>query len=301
MEQTITQVSPQQQQMEKIKSAAQLKFQALQGLAYEIMLNSKAINIIDENTLAIGQQTLSKANQLLKDVDAKRKEIKKPYYDAGIQIDAIAETVKSPLEDSIETIKVKLKVWNTEQEKVAQAKNAENEKKFTVLKAIENQLNKKIKIAILPDQCQALLDSITEKFPKADTFGPYAGEAIEIKKKFIALLTAKKNMAESTMQNDASEVLAASEEAEIVAEEIQQLSNSIIERKVEVAESITVSKSKTRKVWKFEVIDANALPKQFLSADEKKIREYMNANKASFGKEKTVGGVRFYEDESIVA
>ena len=100
---------------------------------------------------------------------------------------------------------------------------------------------------------------------------------------------------------DEDKVLAAVEQAEAIQQESEQANEVIEEKRVEIRENITVAKSKTRKQWKFEVVDETKLAKTFLSFDTAKAREYMNANKATWGKGITLGGVRFYEDEVPIA
>jgi len=245
--------------------------------------------------------TVSKAKEVITAVDSKRKEIKQPYFEAGKLIDSLAKTVLGPLEEGMEQVKAKLKIWNAEQEKLQKSIEIENQKKYELLKGIEAQLNEKVKIAVTPEQCQTLIDSINQKFPSPERFVPYASEANLIKAKFIQLLTSKRQLAEAAATNDANKVQEAIDAQAEIVEEQQEVSVAIEERKEFTAEANVAVKSKTRKVWKFEIVDDAKLPRQFLSADEKKIREYMNANKSTFGKEKTAGGVRFYEDETPVA
>lgn len=301
MTQVATQPNTQEQMLEKVKMASQKRFEALQANAIQISEQCKSIAITDPDTLSIAMQTLSKSNEVMKAVDDKRSEIKAPYLQAGKLIDSMAKTILEPIEAGMVQLKNKLKVWNTEQEKLQNAAAIENQKKYELLKGIEAQLNEKVKIAVTPDQCDKLIASINEKFPAAERFVPYASEANLIKAKFINLLSNKKQLACAAAKNDADKVQEVVERQEEIIQEQQEASVLIEDRKEMITEANIAVKSKTRKVWKFEIVDDAKLPRQFLCADEKKIREYMNNNKATFGKEKIVGGVKFYEDETPIA
>lgn len=53
----------------------------------------------------------------------------------------------------------------------------------------------------------------------------------------------------------------------------------------------------TREVWKFEVIDEKAVPREFLMVDESKIRKYVQAMKG----DSNIAGVRVYPEKTLAA
>jgi len=74
--------------------------------------NCEQIVISDPTTLAIAQQNLSKANDLLKYIEEKRIEIKAPYLVASKEIDRIGAELKQPVQDGIDHIKTQIKEWD---------------------------------------------------------------------------------------------------------------------------------------------------------------------------------------------
>jgi hypothetical protein len=47
-------------------------------------------------------------------------------------------------------------------------------------------------------------------------------------------------------------------------------------------------------VWMFEIVDRNAIPREFLMPDDKKIRQYVKAMKGAG----EIPGIRIYEDKT---
>ncbi len=304
MENTETKpTAPQQDQLAKIKSNAEKRFEVVTKMANDLALRCGKIEINDDTTLALAQQTLSEANRIFKMIEEKRVEIKSPYLQAGKEIDRIAGTILKPLEDALEKGKDKLREWNKKQDEVANAQKLLNEKKYNFLKSLERQIEEKIKLCTSVDNYNQLAANINSKWPAKETFGTYGDDAIKIKDNFITLIKTKVEILNSANGNTA-------EAANIVAEKIEEAksienkvaeTSAIIDEKKDIA-PVATSKSSVRKTWKHEVVDEMKLPRQFLSADDKKIREYFSSKlkeKTEYEglKEVTVGGVRFYIDE----
>jgi len=83
------------------------------------------MKVVDETSLAIAQQNLSKANQLAKFVEDKREEIKAPYLNAGKTIDKICKDLVVEINKGILHIKSQVKEWEVARRK----KEAVNEEK----------------------------------------------------------------------------------------------------------------------------------------------------------------------------
>jgi len=95
----------------------------------EITSLCSQIIVNDESTLNIAQQNLSKASQLAKYIDEKRAEIKKPYFEAGKQVDALAKELSTPLETVIVHIKDQVKQWELKRIELAEKAKKELEAK----------------------------------------------------------------------------------------------------------------------------------------------------------------------------
>lgn len=67
--------------------------------------------------------------------------------------------------------------------------------------------------------------------------------------------------------------------------------------------SIDLATNKTRGIrynWKFEVVDINQVPKEWLTVNETAVKDYMKENKDDL-KEETVNGIRYYKDMIVTA
>lgn len=298
--------TPQQDQLAKIKSAAEKRFEAITVQANELLLRVEKIDIKNETSLAIAQQTLSEVKRIEKMVEDKRVEIKAPYLQAGKEIDAIAKRVLGPLDTAMEKGDKKLRAWNAKQEEAANAQKAINEKKYTFLKALEKQIQDKLALCKSTEQYASLANNIATKWPGKETFGIYGDEAIKVKDNFIGLIKTKIDLFQAATGNDSSAAATVSEkieEAQAITAQASETASVIEEKKGIAATTAPVFKTAVRKTWKHEVIDEKALPRQFLSADDKKIRDYFNANVKTGVEEKGMkeiiaGGVRFYLDEA---
>lgn len=280
-----------------IKSATEARFEIIKKEALQIALQCKSAKVTDEITLGMASQIASKANQLSKAIDAKREEIKKPYLEAGRTIDTIAKSVLTPLSEGIEAIKKELRAWNEKQAEIARQQEIENTKISAKLQAINSQLTVKVNNCKNPQSCQDLIDSIGVNFPALETFGKYAEQAKEMKDRYIQLLRLRKATTEASNVLEQNKI---ANDTHNTIVSIEANAMTISTKQEIIAESITPTKSKTRKTWKFEVVDEVVLPREFCSADEVKIRKYMNDNKDTFGNEKIVAGVRFFLDESPI-
>ena len=291
----VTTTSPEEAALAKAKASAERKFDLVKTGAFELSIQVNEIEIEDENTLSIATQTLTKANDFFKQIEKRRTDIKSPYVKMGKMIDQIAASVNKPLGDAIAGMKVKMRDWNKKQEAEANAKNKENEVHLTRLNAISAQLKEKTDACASSEKAKLLIHSIETKFPPFEEFGSYANQAKETKDAYIQILRIKTKVTEAAEDGKRSpDTVDNLSEIKAVEESLEE--NLAISKEI-VDENSTALKSKTRKIWKFEITDDKALARQFLSADDKKIREYMNAKKDTFGTEKTVAGVRFFLDE----
>ena len=286
-------------QVDVAKSSAEKKFIALKNEASLLANQCLLIKVTDESTLSLASQVASKANGLLKLVEAKRVELKQPSINEGKAIDTLAKDIMNPLQEGVLAVKEELRKWNNKQAELVLQKELENKKLSDKLQAIVAQLTAKADNSKTPLACEELIASINEKFPAFETFGIYALEAKTAKDKFIQLLRIKKATLEASLEGRGLQsVENGIKQMDAVNETIRTNVVSIEEKKEIANETNVVVKSKTRKVWKFEVVNEKELPREFCSPDEGKIRAYMNENKETLDpKGNVTGGVRFFLDE----
>lgn len=295
-------VTKQDATLEKLKSQAELKFEGVKKLALELQAQAKAIDIKDELTLGMANQLLSKVKDHEKAVDEKRKALKKPYYDAGVIIDATAKAILAPLQDAMETGKTKLRIWNEQQQAIINQANAELEKKKEFLEKIINQIKEKCDKCVTPAQCISLSASIEKLFPTKDKFGPYGEQAMIQKKLYIDLLKTKHDAIAAALSGEqgSTDAIATMKDAEA---DVAATSNEVIqqaeEKKQELQEVAkgSVVKGSVRRVWKAVVVDHDKLPRRWLMPNMDAINKYMADNKINMMSPAEVDGVKFYIDE----
>lgn len=184
---------------------------ALKPQVDEIGLKLMQIKVIDENSLAICQQNLSKANSIVKSIEEKRVESKAPVIEAGKLIDGSCKTLTEIAMQGI--VHAKTEVANWEKQRLAEAKKLQDEidakAKLEADKVLAEDVRKKgitdyISNEMTPwlqscyskltnvFECDVLLDTINTRFPDEKKFQEYYADALQIKSNFIGLIEAKK-------------------------------------------------------------------------------------------------------------
>jgi hypothetical protein len=69
----------------------------------------------------------------------------------------------------------------------------------------------------------------------------------------------------------------------------------------QVAPVTTAPGTSTRKVWRWEIVNTDAVPREFLTVDEQALAKYVRAAKESGGAPYGIPGIRFYQETKIVA
>tara|TARA_R110000868_G_scaffold175859_1_gene413094 strand:- start:367 stop:1377 length:1011 start_codon:yes stop_codon:yes gene_type:complete len=196
------------------------------------------ITIMDDSTLMVGQQNLSKANSIAKSIEDKRKEVKEPYLAAGKLIDSTCAKLTEKIEEGITHIKNEVKKF--EANRLAEAKKIQDEinakAKIEADKIAAEEVRKKSitdymatispwlndcysKLKTVKD-CDGLLNTINTKFPGEDKFQEYYPDALDIKNNFINLIENKKvQLAASANISDAEQALLKEKEELAIAKQ----------------------------------------------------------------------------------
>lgn len=286
--------------LEKVKSAAQLKFETSIATAHDLKNQATAIIISDENTLAQANQILSKINTHLKETKTKGLAMRKPYNEAADIIISFEKLVTTPLDEAIKIGKEKLKQWNDAELEKARLAREEAEKQKKLFNDIVDQLQHKIKICNTVEECEKLTTSINDKWPTDDKFGPYAPEALIQKNFFLNILSTKKisiasNNIDGLKESDKELNNSTQATKEAIQEKQQEITGNI---------SDSVTKSSTRKTPKYEIIDESKLPREWLMPNPDKLKEHLNAIKSTLesGPNQSVEhhGVKFYIDNTVI-
>jgi len=302
--------------------------------------NCEQIVISDSTTLAIAQQNLSKANDLLKYIEEKRIEIKAPYLVASKEIDRIGAELKQPVQDGIDHIKTQIKEWDAklEERKKAEQKELE-EKALAEAKILEEQQRKSQEIlasingkftnwfkknlaeCTTIETCEKTLAYIHSNYPKKETFLEHGDLAYELRDNYIAMIENKKQLLISADVLSEEEIdiakrkQALSEQKEKLASEERELAvkeqEAKLKREKEEAEKLAEEQKKLL-LQKQETEKTSGVRKiwKFELVDKSKLPlEWIALDeqavklhlKSEDIKEGVVNGVKFYQEASVRA
>lgn len=284
------------------------KFNELKATAEEHILILSQIQITDNNSEAIATQQLSSAKAYVKHVESIRVEMKAPYLDMGKQIDTAAKTLNSPVDEWVEKVGKSLLAWK----QAAQRKREEEANRLANLKAkiISYQTESILEInackTVSPELAGVFKKRIAE-FPADDQWGEFVAEAHEMKKVLMAHGKSKKasleELAKATSKEEVEKIEVAQQIQE--AEAIQATQEIVIEKADNaIAKVESQTTTNIRKDWKATVFDFNAIPREFLILDEKKVKEYMREKvaKGDFVSGQTYQefGIQFKQEETLL-
>lgn len=316
-------------------TAAIAKFEAVKAQIDVMGHNLLAIKVKDESTLAIAQQNLSKANDLVKLVEDKRKSIKEKPWKECVTIDEAAKIISKTITEGIASVKKEVVNWETER----QAKEkAAKEKLTAALSAVKTVSVDQAKLDILqyiihkaavslkafseksttPDACDEHIKIIEDKYKPRDFFGEYAQNAYDLKDAYITLITVKRRALNGDAKSSFHVV-----NAQIVVDNImlylQKLERDLAKQVADQtankseAEKITAelenleaesALNKTKNIranWKFELVDKTKLTPEWTTIDEAAVKEYLAENKGEIKDGEVINGVKFYKDIIAIA
>lgn len=246
------------------------------------------IKVTDESSLKVCENSLSKFNDLVKAVEDKHKELKKPHWDNCTAIDGAKNYILNFEIDPIKYLKDEKLAYIAIVEKENKRKQ-ELEDRFN---AAKRYLNNALENLDTVKSCDSIIDVIPLPVNK-DKWQELTPQVEELYKNYITLFELKKKELEATETATPDEL-----------EAIQQVAEEA-KTKIEVAAVVTpiqtVSISKTRKTWKFEVANIADVPKQWLCVDEEKVKEYMAIQKDLLVDGQVIKGIKFYQQTSVVA
>jgi hypothetical protein len=216
---------------EKTKQSMEI-LSAFKAQVDEISSNCLLISIVDESSLSVGQQNLSKANTMLKAIEDKVKLIRKPLNDELKQISAIGAPLTESLEKAVNHLKSQVASWEKKRLEEEAAKKAEIDRQLAEkAKAeaaeqkrkddIRTYINEKA-VAVLKkmyedcvsvEACDNKLQSIEKNYKPREFFAEFADEAYSIKDNYISLIKAKREqLASVSVMSEAEKELALEKE-----------------------------------------------------------------------------------------
>lgn len=280
-------------ELEKV-SKEEIEFNKLKLKVIEVVAIANALTIYDATTLQIATQVLSEVKQAYDNVEAKRKDLKRPHHEAGVAVDKLAKVLSTPLEAALNGGKSKVIKFNMDEGKKAEKKQQE-------IEAIRVQIanySKTTMIAIDFARSEKELKDIWDKDIK---LGAFPGE--EKWKELLAEANAMRVTLQDYIKQAKIELLNPKEAdpevkaiiKEVAAEQVASAGQEQLE-----AATFTSSTKFRDSQMKFELVDISLVPAEWLTVDEDKVKAYMKENKDTLKVGDLKNGFRFYKDQSVV-
>ncbi len=277
--------------MELTLKNEQAQFEALKQQSISIAEQCQKLQVTDETTKAIATQNLSKALSVTKQIEEIRVKNKKPYKDAGDQIDALAKSLSKPITDSINIGKQNILAYD----KVLRDKADKEAERIRIIKTMI-QVYSNSAIAKM-DACKTY-DELKEARTEWIVNAP-KDKWSEFLPQFEASLLTLNEYAKSRKIGFLTPEQSDPEEAAIIAETvIEEVSNI---GAVEIAATFVPKLSGSRKTWTHELLDITQIPAEWMMLDDAIVKKWMadNKDKLTDGKELEFQGVRFFQRESL--
>ena len=304
--------------------------------------NCLKIKVVDEGTMSIATNNLSKVNDLVNLIEAKRVEIKAPYLSSGTLIDQTAKSIAEKAIAAVAHLKQELKQWELQRIELENKKREElqkeHEKKLAEIEAqkqkrkqvesyISNELTpwlkKQYAFIKTAEDADKILNTLKTKWPPAEKFGELLEQGNDLRFSYISLITTKKEQiinADSINEEEKAivkqkedliqqrELIAKKErellekEAAIAAEKAKKEAEAKLkEEQDRLAKEEAEKAAKTRKTWKFELVDKTKLKPEWITVDESAVKQYLKENKDKIKHGEIIDGIKFYQEVNVSA
>lgn len=270
----------------------QAALEALQNKATAIAETCSKIQITDDTTLSIATQKYSEANALVKDIDAKRVEVKQPYWDACTTIDALAKKLSDPLKKAVTDGKVKILAYDkSKKEKALIEQNRILGIKNAIAKYSNDAIAEMDKCETM-DQLKEVRERLVVNHPGAEKWFEFLPNFMETRSTLNEYAKSRKTSITTPQQADAEETIS-------IKEFIQESNNQIGTEAI--AETVVTKLAGSRKTWKFSIESLDDCPFDWIMLNDAVVKKYMSDNKASLidGQEIVINGVRFFQEETV--
>jgi len=273
---------------------------------------SKAVDIKDDETLAIAENNAAQIKTMMIRTEATRKALKDPYMKNGKAIDSYAKGVIDKLDAFSKRFSLNISTWRSVQEAHKRAELVAKQKELQIIEEektaetdrllrLTNTINAKLYGGVYHtkagekqsngchtnEACERLLSALKTSFPPASEFKHFPEErdkVFELGMK--AIRNHSVNLIE--LQSQIPKI------REIITQKIIDNKKAaglyIEEKKVKMDKKIALATRKevsegekeiknaakgTRKILKFNVVNDDIITREYLSVDTAKIREWM--------------------------
>jgi hypothetical protein len=269
---------------------AEATFLALQKSSMELAEKCSKIQITSDTELQLAKQNYSMLNSTIGQIEVVRVQEKKPYKEAGEQIDALAKKLSLPLKTVFEAGKLKILAYEKTKQEIAQ-------KEQNRINAIKSAISKYSADAIkVISECKTMEELTTARERGVKDFIPpvewleFEADWKAVKVALNDLCIAKRIEIQTPAQADETMAETIKEHIEAKVEEV-----AVVENKAAEYSSTT----KIKGTWRFELVNLAEVPREYLMLDEKKVKEFIKNNSESLVNGDVQGGIKFFIEDSV--
>lgn len=222
------------------------------------------IKVVDDSTLSIAQQNLSKATQMVNFIEEKRVIIKEPYLASGKFIDKTCKDLTEKLLSGTLHLKTEVRNWETARLAEAKAKQDEIDRKAAEdrqkiqedidrKQKIQDYINEKAIPALIRlvencssiEKCDFALNNIENAYKPREFFQEFSDHAYSVRDNYIAIIKTKKLQLEyaDTMSDEQKELAKEKEEIALAKAKMEER-----EAKIKEAEDKIIADSMAKEL-----------------------------------------------------
>lgn len=275
------------------------------------------LKVISDDTLVVATNNLSQVMGFIKEVDATRSILKKPYLDTGRMIDQYCKGMDDMLQRFKTRLASEITNWKTLKEAEERQKQAKRLKELevvetdkreesTLLTRIEKQLNARLyggvyytksgerkssAGCIKSDDCVTLHKILNESIPQVDAFKHFPDRYEEMIRKLAKRISEHQtNLIDVEGVADFARTVALERIAQARAEaEVESLDNEesigrqinreIRKEEIKTEKAVENAGKGVRQTLKYKVLEEDKVSRDFFSVDHDKIMKYLNENR----------------------
>ena len=269
------------------------KFEGVKKQLEEVAKSCLLIKVTNSDTLSVCENQLTKINDLVKAVEVVRVAEKAPHLSRCQAIDAAAAYVVNQPEIALNHLKNEKRNYILAEEAEKKRKEALQAKVDTMSAFMKSNFESIEDV----DKLDAFVNRMNKIKFKED-YQDFEVQAKGIADNYFKLFALKRTELEA-LENATPDEVEAIKEAS--AELVANIEEKAIEVKVEASVKSFGTVKKVRRPWKFEVVDFNKVPKEWLMVDESKVNEWKKENQDNLVDGQTLNGIKFFKDLTVTA
>lgn len=266
------------------------QFELLKQSAKNIANNCSDLSVTDPTSLAVSTQALSRLGDFIRNIEKLRKEIKEPYLKACQQIDSLAKELSAPLLNVLDIKKAAILKYN-------ELKEVEAKKEQDRIQSIKTDIHKYLSDTVtFADLCLSEIDlkKVYEKyvinFPGEERWFEFTSESEQMKGYLIDYI--KQRKIQILHPKEADETI-----NDIINETISEQMEGFASEEIKNTEFLTTSNIKDKMM--FELVDVSQLRHEWISVNEKAVKEFIKNPPLPIDDGAIIYGIRFYIEKQL--